>query len=149
MVTANWPRIRVGPLSFRSPGDILLPRVAHVWSCYPISFSGTNPAYTGRSIRRILTDMPQANRPLGLFPEGVHGAAGHITDAVPGLSRFLTSLSSLGVPVVPVGVSEHGRFILRFGPTISSDELRNADDAATLVLQRIRSVAEQDSLRDL
>ena len=27
MVTANWPAIKLGPLSVRSPGDILLPRV--------------------------------------------------------------------------------------------------------------------------
>lgn len=149
MVTANWPRIRVGPFSFRSPGDLLLPRVAHAWSCYPVSLSGTHPAYTARSVRRILTDMPQANRPLGFFPEGVHGAAGQIAEAVPGVSRFLMRLSSLGVPVVPVGVSEQGLLILRFGATISSDELRNTDDAATLVLERIRSLAEMNSLRDL
>ena len=149
MVTANWPRIRVGRFSVPSPGDILLPRVAHVWSCYPVSFVGTNPSYTARSIRRILTELPQSDRPLGLFPEGARGVAGQITRALPGVSRFLTRLSSLGVPVVPVGVSERGRLILRFGATISIDELRDADDAATLVLHRIRKLAEMNSLRDL
>jgi len=55
----------------------------------------------------------------------------------------------LGVPVVPVGVSERGRLILRFGATIAIDELRDADSPAALVLDRIRTLAEMNSLRDL
>ena len=57
MVTANWPPIRVGPLSFPSPGDWLLPRVAHALWCYPVSFAGVNPAFT------------QHDRKLGLVTE--------------------------------------------------------------------------------
>jgi len=141
MVTANWPRIGLGPFSFRSPGDVLLPRIAHVWSCYPVSFHGTNPVYTARSIRRILHEIPVGNRPLGVFPEGVDGMAGKIADAVPGISRLLMRLSSLGVPVVPVGISEQSGLILRFGKTIQTEEVQNASDAATLVLERIRRLA--------
>jgi Acyltransferase len=137
VVTANWPRVRVGPFAFRSPGDFLLPKVAHVWSCYPVSFHGTNPAYTAKSLRVILRDVPRSDRPLGLFPEGVRGSAGTLVEPLPGVERLLTHLARHGVPVVPAGVSEAGRLVLRFGPCVSTSELTGATDAAKLVMERI------------
>ena len=143
VATANWPRVRFGPLSFRSPGDVLLPRVAHLWSCYPVSFQGTNPTYTAKSVRRILSDIPQGNRPLGLFPEGVNGVAGRIAAPIPGVARLLVHLAKKGVPVVPVGVSEAGRFVLRFGAPISTEQLEESADAGKFVIDRITQLALQ------
>jgi hypothetical protein len=138
MVTANWPPLKLGPLRFRSPGDILLPRVADALACYPVSFAGANPAYTARSLRRILREAPLLNRPLGIFPEGVAGTAGKLTDPIPGVDRLLSHLAKHGWPVQPAGISEgQGRLIVRFGPTISCAALLAAPDAAKLTMQKI------------
>jgi hypothetical protein len=146
VVTANWPRIKVGPFSMASPGDFFLPRVADAWSCYPVSFHGTNPAYTARSLRRILREAPHLDRPLGLFPEGVQGAAGAIAEPLPGVERLLLHLTKAGMPVVPAGVSENGRLVLRFGELISTAEIRSAGNAAQLVMERIKDLATQKPL---
>ena len=137
VVTANWPRIKLGPLSFRSPGDLLLPRVAGIWSCYPVSFHGTNPGDTAKSLRMILREAPRSTRPLGLFPEGVAGEAGTVNDPLPGVGRLIRHLAKSGVPVVPVGVAATDRLVVRFGPVISGPELLHAPEAAKLVMERI------------
>jgi 1-acyl-sn-glycerol-3-phosphate acyltransferase len=140
IVTANWPRIKVGPFSFPSPGDLVLPRVAEAWSCYPVCLHGVNPAYSARNLRRILRDLPYASRPLGLFPEGVRGSAGHLSDSLPGVERFIVLLAGAGVPVVPAAISESGRLILRFGKAILPEELRLANNSGVLVLSRIQDL---------
>ena len=138
MVTANWPPVRLGPLRFRSPGDILLPRVADALVCYPVSFAKANPAYTARSLRRILREAPNLNRPLGIFPEGVAGTAGKLTEPIPGVGRLLAHLAKRGLPVQPVGILEgQGRLIVRFGPTIVCAALLAAPDAAKLTMEEI------------
>ncbi len=137
MVTANWPRLRLGPFSFASPGDLLLPRVAHVLACYPVSFAGSNHAFTARSIRRILREAPRENRPLGIFPEGVAGAAGKLTRPLPGVDRLIAHLAKAGLPVQPAAISESDRLIVRFGKTISPEELLRSGDAAQLAMNRI------------
>lgn len=138
LVTANWPRVRLGPLSFPSPGDWLLPKVAHALWCYPVSFAGSNPASTARSLRAVLRDARSAERPIGLFPEGVAGSAGVLTDPLPGTERLIHQLARLGLPAVPCGISEaQGRFLIRFGPALEPQELTAAPDAARLVMDRI------------
>jgi hypothetical protein len=138
LVTANWPPVKIGPLTFRSPGDILLPRVADALACYPVSFARTNPAYTARSLRRILRAAPLLNCPLGIFPEGVAGAAGKLTDPIPGVERLLRHLAKHDLPVQPAAISEgQGRLIVRFGPTISCAAVLAASDAAQLTMQKI------------
>ena len=138
MVTANWPRLKLGPLSLRSPGDILLPPVADALACYPVSFAGTNPSYTAHSLRRILRETPHLNRPLGVFPEGIAGVAGKLTSPIPGVDRLLAHLAKHGLPVQPAGISEAcGRLIVRFGPTIECGELLKASDAGKLAMQHI------------
>jgi len=138
LVTANWPPIQLGPFKFRSPGDILLPRVADALACYPVSFARTNPAFTAQSLRRILRDAPNLIRPIGIFPEGVAGSAGHLTDPIPGVDRLLAHLAKHGLPVQPARLSEgQGRLIARFGPTISCSDLLAASDPAKLTMQRI------------
>jgi 1-acyl-sn-glycerol-3-phosphate acyltransferase len=138
MVTANWPRVKLGPVSFRSPGDILLPRVADALCCYPVSFAGSNQAFTARSIRRILRDAPRSNRPLGIFPEGVGGSAGTFSDPIPGVERLLSHLAKAGMPAVPVCILEcEGQLVFRIGGVISAEALRGSEDAGRLVMQRI------------
>jgi hypothetical protein len=141
MVTANWPRLRLGPVSFPSPGDILLPRVADALACYPVSFAGSNHAFTARTLRRILREAPKAQRPLGIFPEGVAGSAGVLSEAIPGVDRLLVRLAAASLPVVPVGISEaEGRLIFRIGTVIDTLEISRSANAAKLVLSKIRTL---------
>lgn len=137
MVTANWPRVRLGPLSFASPGDLLLPRVAHALACYPVSFVGSNQGFTAHSIRRILRETPRADRPLGIFPEGVAGVASQLTRPLPGVDRLIGHLAKAGMPVQPVAISETDRLVLRFGKIISAAELSTAGDPAQMAMDRI------------
>ncbi|MBL8231406.1 MAG: hypothetical protein JNL98_23125 [Bryobacterales bacterium] len=135
VVTANWPPWRIGPWRFPSPGDILLPRVAHALWCYPVSFAGANPQYTARSVRQILKDAPNLTRPIGLFPEGVAGSAGRLADPLPGVERVIQLLAKAGMPLVPVGISEAGRLVLRFGPLLTPAALLGTDNAAKLAMR--------------
>ncbi len=145
MVTANWPRIRLGPWSVRSPGDILLPRVAHALSCFPVSFAGANPAYTAATIKKILKAEPALQRPIGIFPEGVAGSAGKLHSPLPGVDRFVALMAKRGWPAVPVGVSEDGRFVIRFGAPIQPNELGPSSDAAALLMTRIAGLIPASS----
>ncbi len=116
LVTANWPRWRVGPFSFRSPGDLILPRVAHALWAYPVSFHGVNPAFTARSLRQLLRELSALQCPIGIFPEGVAGAAGRIGPALPGIDRLLRRIAR---PIVPALIGEKdGRLVVRFGAAV-------------------------------
>ncbi len=116
LVTAYWPRWRFGPFSLRSPGDWILPRVAHALWCYPVSFHGVDPAFTARSLRGLLRELPRLECPIGIFPEGAAGAAGRIGPALPGVDRLLRRI---GRPVVPAWIGERdSRLVIRFGPPV-------------------------------
>lgn len=140
VVTANWPPIKIGKWKIASPGDGLLPKVANALSCYPVSFAGNNPAYTAGSIKRILRDAAQIQRPIGLFPEGVAGVAGQLTDPLPGVERLIALLAKRGVPAIPVGVSESGRFLIRFGRLVGAEDLVSSPDSAKLLLSRVQEL---------
>lgn len=137
IVTANWPPIRIGPWRFPSPGDRLLPRVAHVLHCYAVSFAKHNPGFTASSIRRLLKDAPHLHRPIGLFPEGVAGTAGMLTDPIPGVERLIVKLNR---PAMPVAISETDRLVIRFGGVVPCAELCAAPNAARLLLGRVREL---------
>ncbi len=137
VVTANWPPWKLGPWTLPSPGDILLPKVAHALSCFPVGFAGANPAYTARTIKRILRAVPTLNRPIGLFPEGVAGSAGLLHPPLEGVDRLIALLAKRGWPALPVGVSEAGRFVIRFGKLVDAEELIQTGDAAGLLMGRV------------
>ncbi|MFN0101825.1 MAG: hypothetical protein ACKV2U_07020 [Bryobacteraceae bacterium] len=141
VVTANWPPWKLGPVTLRSPGDWLLPRVAHALHCYPVSFAGTDPALTARSYRALLN--APADRPLGLFPEGVHGAASKMAEPLPGVERLLLLLARKNWPVVPCRIGENeDRLQIRFGEILQPVDLLSAgENAARLVMNRIRTSA--------
>ncbi|MBL8179502.1 MAG: hypothetical protein JNK48_32785 [Bryobacterales bacterium] len=137
VVTANWPKVRIGPWRAPNPGDWLLPRVAHALHCYPVSFAGANPAYTARSLRRLLQEARSLTAPIGLFPEGVAGTAGKIGAPLPGVGRLIQLLARQGLPVLPVRIREEDRLVVHFGARIEADQLAGISDAARLVMARI------------
>lgn len=137
VVTANWPAVQFGPWKFANPGDRLLPRVADALGCYAVSFAKNNPGFTARSIRRLLREAPGLTRPIGLFPEGVAGAAGKLTGPLPGVERLISHLARSGMPAVPLAISESGRLILQFGEVVPASELAAAPHSAHLLMERI------------
>jgi 1-acyl-sn-glycerol-3-phosphate acyltransferase len=143
IVTANWPPWRVGPWPFPSPGDWLLPRVAHALWCYPVSFAGTRPELTARSYRALMKDAVSGDRPIGLFPEGVRGTALQPADPLPGVERLILLLAKREIPVVPCRISEKQDTLhVRFGPPIPPDTLEcAAERAAELVMTRVRELS--------
>lgn len=137
IVTANFPPWRIGPWKFPSPGDVLLPRVAHALWCYPVAIAGTNPGYTARSLRRLLRDLPGLRRPLGLFPEGVAGVAGRLSPPLPGVDRLIRLLAKAGWAFVPVGIGETDRLVIRFGGLIPAGVAAAAGEPAGMLMERI------------
>lgn len=138
LVTANWPPWKLGPLRMRSPGDVFLPKVAHALWCYPVSFAGSNPAFTARSLRTVLRDARTISCPIGIFPEGVAGSAGVLAPPLPGVERLIAQLARQGLPAVPAAIGERdGRLVVRFAPPISPAELLAAPDSARLCLARL------------
>ena len=73
----------------------------------------------------------------GLFPAGVAGSAGRFTAPLPGVDRFLAHLAKVGLPLVPCGVSEAGRFVIRFGVAIPAADVVASPDAAAMAMERI------------
>jgi hypothetical protein len=149
VVTANFPRLNIGPIKLPSPGDLLLPRVAHVLSCYPVSFVGSDPAATAASVRRLLRDAPNIPGAIGLFPEGVAGRAGQLAPPLPGVGRLLVLLARLGFSVQPVGISEAPapdgrlRFVFRFGAHIPTSTIAASGNPGELVMHQICELATQ------
>jgi hypothetical protein len=139
IVTANWPAWRIGRWRFASPGDRLLPRVAHALCCYPVSFAAHNPGFTAASLRRVLREARTLDRPLGIFPEGVAGTADYLAPALPGVGRLLQHLVQLGLPVVPCRVAENGTgLVLNFGDPLDATALLHSSDAGQAVIDAIR-----------
>ena len=137
VVTANWPRWKFGRWSCPSPGDAVLPRVAHALHCYSIPFSGKDPGRTARALRGILSEAAGKDRPIGLFPEGVAGTAGTLSEALPGVDRFIRQLARKGIPGVPCGVSEQGSLVIRFGAPVGAEKLLASSDAAREMMRRV------------
>lgn len=137
VVTANWPRWRFGPISMASPGDWILPRVAHALWCYPVPFAGTDPGRTAQSLRRLLRDVRAVREPIGLFPEGVAGVAGKLGAPLEGIDRLLGLLGRAGLPLVPVGIGEQEGLSIRIGTAVAAAEVAAAEDPAALAMGRI------------
>jgi hypothetical protein len=141
VVTANWPPLRLGPWKLPSPGDWLLPRVAEALGCYPVAFAGADPALTARALRRLLRDARTLERPIGLFPEGVAGAAGRLAAPLPGTGRLIGRLAAAGLPAVPCGIAERGGALrIVFGDPLPVSALLSAPDAARLALGAVASL---------
>lgn len=138
VVTANWPRWRLGPWTSPSPGDWLLPRVATAVGCYPVPFPGSDPKRTARSLRRLLREAPICPCPIGLFPEGVAGQAGRPAPPLPGIDRLIHRLASTGLPAVPVRIDEASDCLrVRFLKTVPVADLLMWATPAVHVMDRI------------
>jgi 1-acyl-sn-glycerol-3-phosphate acyltransferase len=140
IVTANWPPLLIGGRRIPSPGDWLLPRVARALCCYPVAFAGANPGFTAKTLHHMLRDVKTLDRPIGLFPEGAAATAGRISPPLPGVDRLLRQLAKRGWPLLPAGISEESRFVIRFGPLVAAEELLETRDPASLTMQRIEEL---------
>jgi len=137
VVTANWPPLRIGRFQIPSPGDVLLPRVAHALWCYDVPFAGSDPAHTAKAIRTLVRDARTGDIPIGLFPEGVAGTAERMAPPLPGTGRLIGMLAQLGYPVLPVRIYETDRVTIRFGCPVPVHEVLAASDPAELAMRRV------------
>lgn len=145
IATANFPRIQFIRWKMRNPGDLLLPHVARVLQCWPVAFHGADPRFTGASLTRLLRAARHLERPIGIFPEGVTGTADRPSPALPGAGRLLRQFAKLGIPVLPVGISEQGRFVIKIGPLIPADALLASENPGNLVMDCVHRLAERRS----
>ncbi len=139
VVTANWPATRIASWTLPSPGDWLLPRVAHALCCYPVAFARTNPEYTAGTLRRLLRDSRTLTCPIGIFPEGAAAVAGNLSDPLPGVDRLLRRLGKSGWPLVPVGISERGGIVIQVGECVAAGEIAESPDPAELAMEKIKA----------
>jgi hypothetical protein len=84
-----------------------------------------------------LKAAPTLTRPIGLFPEGVAGVAGQLTQPLPGVDRLIAHLGKIGLPALPCAISETDRLIVRFGPLVPAAELVRSPQSAELVMGRV------------
>ncbi len=63
-----------------------------------------------------------------------------LTDPLPGVDRLICHLAKLGLPAVPVGISEADCMVIRIGEVVSVEELRSSPDAAQLLMGRIQGL---------
>lgn len=75
-----------------------------------------------------------------MFPEGAKAVAGTLSPALEGIGRLFTMLAARGWHVQPVGVSEAGRFVVRFGPAIETSDILSVADPGPLIMDRIRAL---------
>jgi hypothetical protein len=65
------------------------------------------------------------------------------------VGRFLTLMARRDWPVLPVGVSEQGRFVISFGEPLGPDLILAARDPGSLVMETIDAVLAQKDATSL
>lgn len=101
--------------------SVLFPRAAAVWGLVSLPARPSDVAGRARALRRVLAYLRRPTRhgnpnpePVGIFPEG--RATYALEEALPGSGAFLHRISSLGVPLLPLGAFLEGDVLtLRFG----------------------------------
>ena len=119
LMTSEWQNFRLGPLPvpvwvFRW----LFRRIARVYGLVIIPRPTERAVGRAAALRTILNVLRDGEEAIGLFPEGM--GTGQLIEPMPGVGSFLLSLSSRGIPLLPVGIFEEGgRLIASFGPPFS------------------------------
>ena len=119
LMTSEWHNFRLGPLpvpvwAFRW----LFRRIARVYGLVIVPRAAERGVGRAAALRTILNVLRDGEEAIGLFPEGM--GTGHLIEPMPGVGSFLLSLSSRGIPMLPVGIfEEEGRLIASFGPPFS------------------------------
>lgn len=96
-----------------------------------------------RRLARLVLPPPRGRgEPTGLFPEGEHGSAASMVEALPGTGAFLMLLAAAGVPTVPVGIAEvDDRLVVRIGRPFLPQRRRGPDADAVARIDVMSRVA--------
>lgn len=122
VILSEWRWLEVGGHWVPNPiSSLLFPRAARSWGLITMPSRPSDVSGRAKALRRVLAylghgrgSMPLNPEPVGLFPEG--RASTSLEEARPGSGAFLHRVSSLGVPLLPVGVhQEGGLMVVRFG----------------------------------
>jgi hypothetical protein len=122
VVLSEWRWFEVGGRWVPNPvSSVLFPRAAQTWGLIPMPSRPEDVAGRARALRQVLAYLglgrfaePVIPEPVGMFPEGRAGIA--LREAVQGTGALLHRVSSLGIPLLPVGAfQEAGRPVVRFG----------------------------------
>lgn len=125
MIMAEWRRVILG-VGFVNPiSATLFPRAARMWGLIPVPVDPTDVGGRATALSRTLGYLGKRREgdatlaePVAMFPEGEASVA--LREARPGSGAFISRVSSMGVPIVPVGIYEQGDVLLiRFGGPIS------------------------------
>ena len=103
------------------------------------------PPCPARGAGPLLKAANPPDRPPGISPKGVAERGFQMAPPLPGVERLFVTLAKLGLPVVPCGMHETDRLVVRFGSPISPAELESAPNAAEPIMARIRCLAPPGS----
>jgi 1-acyl-sn-glycerol-3-phosphate acyltransferase len=126
LMTSEWYNFRLGPL----PVPVwalrwLFRRLARVYGLVIVPRAPERGVGRAAALRTILNVVRDRQEAIGLYPEA--RGTGRLIEPMPTVGSFLLSLSSRGIPLLPVGIfEEEGRLIASFGPLFSIQVSRSA-----------------------
>lgn len=119
LMTSEWYGYRLGPIPV--PVSLLrwlFRRIGRVYGLVIVPRGAERGVGRAAAVRTILDVVRGRSEAIGLFPEAI--GTGHLIQPAPGVGQFLLSLSSRGVPILPVGIfEEEGQLTAAFGPPFS------------------------------
>lgn len=121
MMVADWRRTVLGVSVSNPLSSLVFPRAARTYGLIPIPSEPGDVRGRARALMRALEylgrrgkGMTAVEEPVAMFPEGAGTV--DLQPAKSGSGAFLHRVSSMGVPVLPVGAfDENGKLRLRFG----------------------------------
>jgi 1-acyl-sn-glycerol-3-phosphate acyltransferase len=119
LMTSEWYNYRLGPIPV--PVSVLrwlFRRIGRVYGLVIVPRAAERGVGRAAAVRTILDVVRGRGEAIGLFPEAI--GTGRLIRPAPGVGQFLLSLSSRGIPILPVGIfEEEGRLTAAFGPPFS------------------------------
>lgn len=120
IIAAEWGK-EVGGRWVRNPlTSFVFPRAAATWALVSMPLDPSNVRGRARALRQALGYLGRGSgkghspEPAGILPEGMATVA--LGEARPGSGAFMSRVSRLGIPILPVGThEEEGRLVIRFG----------------------------------
>jgi 1-acyl-sn-glycerol-3-phosphate acyltransferase len=126
VVTSEWLQLDPAERRVRDPiTPLIFPRAARAWGLVSTPADPSEVAGRARALRKVLACLGRGHStrsldgdPVAIFPEGT--ATVGLCEARPGSGAFLHMVSSMGVPLLPVGVhEENGSLVVSFGEPFS------------------------------
>ena len=138
VVFSRWRWFEVAGRWVPNPiSSVLFPRAARAWGLIMMPPQPSEVSGRARALRELISIIDHRRRgtgaapePVGLFPEGE--ASVELREARAGTGSLLLRASSLGVPLLPVGVHAEGdgALVISFGAPFLLDNAPSAGQEA-------------------